>query len=114
MNRRDWMLAGLGAAGGFALAACRLSWAGADEAADGPEAKLKALKIELPTVPAPKGATIVPAVRAGDLLFLSGHLPNIGGKVKTGKVGVDVKVDEARTAAREVGLITLAVTRAHL
>ncbi|MGL4555497.1 MAG: RidA family protein [Gemmataceae bacterium] len=109
MNRREWMMTGLGATAGAGLAR-----AFATDGGDGPEARLKALKLELPKLSPPKGATIVPAVRAGDLLFLSGHLPNLGGKLITGKVGTDVTVEAAKKAARDVGLIALAVVRAEL
>jgi enamine deaminase RidA (YjgF/YER057c/UK114 family) len=39
--------------------------------------------------------------RHGNLLFLSGQLPRVGTDIKfTGKVGLDVSLDEARQAAR--------------
>jgi enamine deaminase RidA (YjgF/YER057c/UK114 family) len=91
-------------------------WPGAEvlpraEAADeeGAEARVKKLKLELPKVTAPKGAILAPAVRAGDLLFLSGRT---GGKA--GKVGKDVTVKQAQQAAREVALGHLAVMRSEL
>ncbi len=110
MNRRQWMMTGVGAT----AAGLGLAWSDAADEADGPEARLKALKLELPKLSPPKGATIVPAVRAGDLLFLSGHLPTLGGKLVTGKVGKDVTVEDAKKAACDVALISLAVVRAEL
>jgi enamine deaminase RidA (YjgF/YER057c/UK114 family) len=109
MNRREWMMTGAGLTAGLGLA-----WAFGRAEGDGPEARLKELKLELPKLSPPKGATIVPAVRTGDLLFLSGHLPSIGGKLITGKLGKDVTVEEGRKAARQIGLITLAVVRQEL
>ena len=57
----------------------------------------------------------VPVVRTGDLLFLSGAGPvRADGSVVAGKVGRDLDIDEARQAARLVGLQHLAVLRAEL
>ena len=57
----------------------------------------------------------VPAVRTGDLLFLSGAGPvRADGSVVVGKVGRDLDVDEGRQAARLVGLQHLAILRAEL
>jgi len=79
------------------------------------EGRLKVLKLELPEVKAPKGATLVPAVRAGDMLYVSGHGPGSkDGKPITGKVGKDLTLKEGREAARQVGLTILAVVRAEL
>ena len=76
--------------------------------------RLTELGIELTTPSAPAGM-YVPAVRTGDLLFLSGAGPvRADGSVVVGKVGRDLDVDEARQAARLVGLQHLAVLRAEL
>ncbi|NBO90744.1 MAG: RidA family protein [Planctomycetia bacterium] len=109
MNRREWIVTGILSAAGLGL-----TWTFAADEEDTPEARLKELKLELPKLTPPKGATIVPAVRAGDLLYLSGHLPNLGGKLITGKVGTDVSVEDAKKAARDVALISLAVIRNEL
>jgi enamine deaminase RidA (YjgF/YER057c/UK114 family) len=78
------------------------------------EEMLKKLKLELPAVGKP-GATLVPAVRAGDLLFVSGHTP-VGpdGKPVVGKLGKDMDVKQGQDAARLVALRVLAVVRAEL
>ena len=78
------------------------------------ESRLVELGIELPTPFGPAGA-YVPAVRTGDLVFLSGAGPiaDDGSKV-TGKVGRDLDLAEARHAARLVGLQLLASLRAEL
>jgi enamine deaminase RidA (YjgF/YER057c/UK114 family) len=81
--------------------------AAADE--EGAEARVKKLKLELPKVAAPKGAILAPAVRAGDLLFLSGRTAG-----KAGKVGKEVTLKQAQQAAREVALGHLAVMRSEL
>lgn len=87
----------------------------AEEAATGAEAQIKKLKLELPEVKAPKGATLVPTVRVGDTLYVSGHIPlDKEGKPITGKVGKDVKLKDAQEAARRIGLTILAVVRKEL
>ena len=73
------------------------------------EARLRALGIELPPVPAAAG-NYVHAVEAGGLLFLSGKA--LAGE--PGRVGEDCSVEEAREQARRVGLILLAVLRETL
>jgi enamine deaminase RidA (YjgF/YER057c/UK114 family) len=60
-------------------------------------------------------ANYVGAVRVGNLLFLSGHGPVRDGKpTATGKVGRDLTTEQGAQVAREVGLLLLATTRAHL
>ena len=80
----------------------------------GAEDTLKARNITLPP-PATPMANYVGAVRAGNLLFLSGHGPVRDGKpTATGKVGRDLTTEQGAQVAREVGLLLLATTRAHL
>lgn len=74
------------------------------------EAQLKSAGIELPAVPAP-GGNYVHAVRTGNLLYLAGKGPI--GNVR-GKVGLDVTVEQAYEAARETGLVLIAVMRDEL
>jgi enamine deaminase RidA (YjgF/YER057c/UK114 family) len=70
--------------------------------------------IELPKVPAPV-ANYVPAARLGNVIFLAGTGPiKPDGKLATGKVGIDVTLDEANQHARLVGLVLLAVMRQEL
>ncbi len=76
------------------------------------EARLKALNITLPAAP-PPAANYVPFVRSGALVFVSGQLPVVDGKLQCpGKVGRDVTVEQAKAAARTVGLNILAQARA--
>lgn len=64
------------------------------------EEKLKAMGIELPEPPQPVAAYI-PAVRTGNLIFVSGQIPAQNGKVMyTGRVGAEVSIEEAYQAAR--------------
>ncbi|MDZ4701137.1 MAG: RidA family protein [Rhodothermales bacterium] len=79
-----------------------------------PEARLAALGIELPPVPAPV-ASYIPAVRTGNLVFLSGQGPIADGKpIVTGKVGADLTEEEGYEAARTTILRSLAVLRAEI
>ena len=78
------------------------------------EAKLAELKITLPPAPKPV-ASYVPAVRAGDLLFLSGTGPFKDGKiVYAGKLGKDLTVEQGYEAAKLTLLNALAIARQEL
>ncbi len=79
-----------------------------------PEERLKALNIELPTVKSPI-ANYVHAVRAGNLLFLSGKGPSdANGNNIIGKVGRDLSVEEGQKAARSVAITQIAVLKNEL
>ncbi len=79
-----------------------------------PEEKLRELGIELPKAPAPLGAYI-PAVRAGNLVFLSGILPLIQGKLpRQGRVGEDISLDEAREDAKTAAINALSVLKSYI
>ncbi|TAJ23659.1 MAG: RidA family protein [Nitrospirae bacterium] len=76
--------------------------------------KLKQLGIELPPPPKPV-ANYVPAVEAGDLLFLSGVLPFRDGTLAwTGKLGRDLTVEQGYEAAKVSLLNGLAIVRSRL
>ena len=82
--------------------------------AAGPNARLIALGVTLPTPPSPLGA-YVESSDAGDLLFLSGTLPVVNGKLAmTGRLGEDLSVKEGQAAARMASLNALAAAKAHL
>lgn len=71
--------------------------------------RLKSLGITLPPQPKPVAAYI-PAVRHGDLLWLSGQIPMREGKVAfTGPVGLKVTLEEAQDAARLCALNAVAI-----
>lgn len=76
-----------------------------------PEERLAALGLSLPTAPRPI-ANYVPAVRTGDLVFLSGHVEC--GTALTGAVGRDVTIEKGYAAARNVGLCLLSSLKAEI
>ncbi len=81
----------------------------------GAEARLKEKNITLPR-PATPVANYVGAVRAGNLLFVSGHGPlRADGKPSArGKVGRELTVEQGYQVAREIGLSLRATVRASL
>jgi enamine deaminase RidA (YjgF/YER057c/UK114 family) len=75
------------------------------------EEKLKKMGFTLPPAPRPVAA-YVPGLREGNLLYVSGQLPLLEGKlVKTGRVGQEVTPEEAYQAARQCTLNGLSVIR---
>ncbi|MFB0520616.1 MAG: RidA family protein [Desulfatiglandales bacterium] len=78
------------------------------------EMRLKETGLELPPAVRPV-ANYVNAVRAGNLVFLSGHGPvREDGNMITGKVGADVTLEEGYEAARRVALVLLASLKAEI
>jgi len=76
------------------------------------ESRLKELKIELPT-PSTPVANYVPFVQSGRLVFVAGQGPMWNGELKfAGKVGKDISIDQAKAAARLVGLNVIAQAKA--
>jgi enamine deaminase RidA (YjgF/YER057c/UK114 family) len=77
-----------------------------------PHAKLAELGIALPPV-VPPVAAYVPAVRTGTLVYTSGQVPVVDGKLAaTGKVGAEVSPEEAQALARACALNALAAVDA--
>jgi enamine deaminase RidA (YjgF/YER057c/UK114 family) len=75
-------------------------------------ARLTELGIELPETAAPLAA-YVPAVRTGDLVYTSGQLPMLNGKLaRTGKVGAEVSPEDGYALARICALNALAAVDA--
>ncbi len=71
------------------------------------EEKLKELGIELPEAPVPAG-NYIPAVKTGNLLFISGQIPLENGKVAyTGKVSDD-NLETAQKSAKSCAINILA------
>lgn len=77
------------------------------------EAKLVELGIILPEVATPV-ASYVNAVRTGNLLFLSGGLPDLSNEAYKGQVPTKVSPEVAKEAARHSVLGRLAVIRKEL
>lgn len=78
------------------------------------EEKLRLMGLELPEM-APPVAAYVPAVRTGNLIFVSGQVPRERGEVKyRGHVGGNLNVEEGRAAARLCALNALAVLRREI
>jgi enamine deaminase RidA (YjgF/YER057c/UK114 family) len=69
--------------------------------------RLQALNIVLPPITAP-AAAYAPYVRAGQTLYLSGHLARRDGKVWVGRLGEDITLEEGRLAARSAAIDLLA------
>ena len=73
-----------------------------------PFARLAELGITLPQV-VPPLAAYVPANRTGSLVYTSGQLPVVDGKLpQTGKVGAEVSADQGYHHARQCALNALA------
>ena len=78
-----------------------------------PEQRLTELGITLPS-PRPPAGAYVPAVRTGNLVFLSGAGPIGEDRIITGKVGDTVDLETAVEAARLTGLQLLGALRAEI
>lgn len=74
--------------------------------------RLAELGLELPAVPAAAGSYL-PTVQSGALLYTSGQLPFVDGKLPaTGRVGAEVGPEDAKGYARTAALNVLAVVDA--
>lgn len=79
-----------------------------------PTSRLHELGIILPSPPSPLGA-YVESSDAGNLLFLSGTLPVLSGKLAiAGRLGENLSVKEGQEAARIAALNALAAAKEHL
>jgi enamine deaminase RidA (YjgF/YER057c/UK114 family) len=75
------------------------------------EARLEQIGLSLPAVTVPLAA-YVPAVRGGNLVFTSGQLPMLDGKIMaTGRLGIDVEIATAADCARQCALNALAAVK---
>src|SRR5436190_16059887 len=76
--------------------------------------RLRELEIELPE-PSKPGANYVPAVRSGNVVFLTGQLSQWNGERRfVGKLGQEFGVEEGRAAARLCALNLIAHLREAL
>jgi enamine deaminase RidA (YjgF/YER057c/UK114 family) len=77
-------------------------------------ARLRQLGLALPTAPTPLGS-YVEASAAGSLLFLSGTLPVVNGKLAiAGRLGENLTVEQGREAVRIAAMNALAIAHQHL
>lgn len=79
-----------------------------------PDDRFNALGFSLPPPPKPLGV-YKPFLIVGNFVYVSGHgtVKDDGGLI-IGKVGVDMDKDEAKLAARQVGLAILATLKSNL
>ena len=78
------------------------------------EEKIVELGYTLPVVAKPLAA-YVPAVKVGDLIFTSGQVPLVDGKIQyIGKVGQEVSEEDAKIAAEICAMNCLAAVKSML
>ena len=78
------------------------------------EQRLAELKLELPN-PASPIANYIPAVRSGNLLFLSGQICQWNGERRfLGKLGAEISLEQGKEAAKLCGLNLLAQAKRAL
>lgn len=88
--------------------------AGNKNLAVGVSSRLDKLGIVLPAPPTPLGS-YVESSETGNLLFLSGTLPVVRGKLAiAGRLGENLSIKEGQEAARIASLNALAVAKEHL
>ena len=79
-----------------------------------PEERLKELGINLPEPVAPVAAYI-PCVRTGNLVYVSGQVPQVAGEQPwKGHLGAEVSFDDGVAAARQCAINILAALKAEL
>ena len=78
------------------------------------EDRLAELGLEVPPV-VPPVAAYVPAVRSGDLVWISGQVPVVNGSVlATGKVGAEIAPERAAELARVCALNAIAALKSEV
>jgi enamine deaminase RidA (YjgF/YER057c/UK114 family) len=76
--------------------------------------RLRELKVDLPPPPSPLGS-YVETSQAGSLLFVSGTLPLIDGKLAmSGRIGRDLTLSQGQEAARLAALTALAAAKEYV
>ena len=78
------------------------------------EEKLRQMGLELPQPPAP-GGVYTPYRQIGDLIYISGQTPTVGGVHQVvGVVGGDLTIDDGKRAARICALNVLSILKSCL
>ena len=78
-----------------------------------PELQIKKLGLELPQAPKPVGV-YKPVLVVDNLLYVSGQGPlKSDGTLIKGRLGADLKMEEGKQAARQVGLAMLSTIKTH-
>ncbi|MEZ4808750.1 MAG: RidA family protein [Allomuricauda sp.] len=78
-----------------------------------PSKRLQELGLTLPPAPPPAGV-YKPILVVGNFLYVSGQGPvNLDGSLMKGRAGDDLDKDQAKLAARQVGLTMLATITTH-
>ena len=78
-----------------------------------PSEKIKELGLEFPPAPKPAGV-YRPILVVGKFLYVSGHGPvNNDGSLMQGRAGDNLSIEEAKLAARQVGLTMLSSILTH-
>lgn len=78
-----------------------------------PSKRVEELSLQLPPAPPPAGV-YRPILVVGNFLYVSGQGPvNLDGSLMTGRAGDDLDMDEAKLAARQVGLTMLSTITTH-
>lgn len=76
--------------------------------------RLEQLSVKLPTPPV-RGGVYTPVRQAGNMLYVSGQVPNVDGKPAcTGKAGAGRTVEEAQEAARICAVNMLSVLNEYV
>jgi len=65
--------------------------------------KLSELKISLPDL-TPPAAAYIPFVRAGNILYVAGHIAKKDGKPWAGQLGREITTEQGKEAARSVAI----------
>lgn len=74
---------------------------------------MEALNLQFPPAPPPAGV-YRPVLVVGNFLYVSGQGPvNLDGSLMTGRAGDDLDEDQAKLAARQVGLTMLSTITTH-
>jgi enamine deaminase RidA (YjgF/YER057c/UK114 family) len=78
-----------------------------------PEERIKELQLNLPPAPRPVGI-YKPVLVVGNFLYILGQGPiKSDGSLWTGKAGSEISLEEAKLAARQVGLTMLSTIKTH-